>query len=186
MLGTFLEGLAVFVAVEAYGAHGKSSVQGIDLEMNKDGQRYFVAVKSGPAWGNSSQIGKMRSDFKAATKVYHQSKDALPVQCVNGCCYGKQSRKSEHQGDYIKLCGQRFWEFISGDAQLYIKIIKPIGHKAKERNEQFLAQYELVVDAFTDEFRKGFCDKQNQIQWDKLTALSSAAPPNLVGESSAA
>ena len=31
---------------------------GIDLEFDKDGVRYIVTIKSGPNWGNSSQIGK--------------------------------------------------------------------------------------------------------------------------------
>jgi hypothetical protein len=175
MLGGFLEGLAVFTAAKAFGAHGKSSTTGLDIELDKDGVRYFVAVKSGPSWGNSSQIAKMQSDFKTAAKVYRQNANALPVRCVNGCCYGKQSRKSEDKSDYLKLCGQRFWEFISGDAEFYIKIVEPIGHQAKERNAEFLAEYELVVDAFTDLFRENFCDAKNLIQWDTLVKHSSQA-----------
>jgi hypothetical protein len=177
MLGQFLEGLAVFVAQKAYGAKGKSSVTGLDIEMDKAGVRYFVAVKSGPSWGNSSQTSKMRTDFKLAAKVYRQNADALPVRCVNGCCYGKKARKSEDKGDYLMLCGQRFWEFISGDADFYIKIVEPIGHKAKDRNAEFLAQYELVVDAFTELFRKHFCDANNLVLWDVLVKHSCGAPP---------
>jgi hypothetical protein len=126
--------------------------------------------------GNISQIKKTRKDFKTAKRVYSQNRDALPAQCVNGCCYGKQPRKNEHKGDYIKLCGQRFWEFISGDPELYIKIIEPLGHKAKERNEEFMARYEVVLDEFTALFRQHFCDASNVILWDKLTEASSKAP----------
>jgi Type II restriction endonuclease EcoO109I len=108
MLGGFLERLAVFAAEKAYAAKSESTTTGIDIEMDKAGVRYFVAVKSGPSWGNSSQLAKMRTDFKAAAKVYRQNADALPVQFVNGCCYGKQAKKSEDKGDYLKLCGQRF------------------------------------------------------------------------------
>src|SRR5665213_1269044 len=176
MLGSFLEGLAVFTAEKAYGAHGKSSTKGIDIELNKNGTRYFVAVKSGPNWGNSGAVEKMRLDFKTVAKVYRQNRDALPVRFVNGCCYGKQSRKTEDKGDYIKLCGQRFWEFISGDTDFYIKIVEPIGHEAIERNSEFLTQYELVLDSFTEIFRRNLCDASNNILWDKLTQLSSEAP----------
>ena len=176
MLGGFLEGLAVFTAEKAQGAKGKSSTTGVDIEMDKGGIRYFVAVKSGPVWGNSSQIEQMRKDFSTAAKVYRQNKNALPVRCVNGCCYGKQSAKSEDKGDYLKLCGQRFWEFLSDDNEFYIKIVEPIGHKAKERNEEFLAQYELVVDSFTEVFRKHFCGPDNLILWDALMKHSSEAP----------
>jgi hypothetical protein len=176
MLGVFLEGLAVFTAEKAYRAHGKSSTKGIDIELDKDGTRYFISVKSGPNWGNSSQIEKMKSDFKTATRIYRQNKAAWPVRWVNGCCYGKQSRKTEDKGDYIKLCGQRFWEFISGDPEFYFKIVEPIGHEAADRNAEFLAQYELVLDNFTDIFRRNLCDASNNILWDKLTKLSSEAP----------
>jgi hypothetical protein len=177
ILGGFLEGLAVFICKKAYRAHGKSTTTGLDLEFDKDGKRCLVAIKSGPSWGNSGQIAQMRSNFKTASKVYRQNKDALPVLCVNGCCYGKQARISEDKGDYVKLCGQRFWEFVSGDSQIYIKIVEPIGHKATERNAELLSQYELVVDAFTDLFRQHFCDVGNNILWDKLTKVSSEAPP---------
>ncbi len=175
MLGGFLEGVAVFTAEKVQGAKGKSSTTGVDIEMDKGGVRYFVAVKSGPIWGNSSQIEQMKTDFNAAAKVYRQNKNALPVRCVNGCCYGKQSEKSEDKGDYLKLCGQRFWQFLSDDPDFYIKIVEPIGHKAKERNAEFLAQYELVVDAFTELFRKHFCGHDNLILWDALVKHSSEA-----------
>ncbi|HPK53898.1 MAG TPA: PmeII family type II restriction endonuclease, partial [Smithellaceae bacterium] len=36
-------------------------------------------------------------------------------------CYGKDSNPDK--GDYLKLCGQIFWEFISGDENLYTDII---------------------------------------------------------------
>jgi hypothetical protein len=176
ILGGFLEGLAVFAAEKASGAKGKSSTTGLDIELDKSGVRYFVAVKSGPSWGNSSQIAKMRTDFKTAARVYRQNADALPVQCINGCCYGKQTQKSEDKGDYLKLCGQRFWEFISGDLEFYIKIVEPIGYKAKERNVEFLAEYELVVDAFTELFRQHFCNARNLVLWDVLIKHSSQMP----------
>lgn len=176
MIGGFLEGLAIFVAQKAYGAHGKSIGTAMDLELDKNGKRYFVTIKSGPNWGNSRQIAKMRDDFNAAKRIYRQNSNALPVECVNGCCYGRQSRKREDQGDYVKLCGQRFWEFISGDPELYIKIVDPIGHKAREHNEEFLKQYEEVVGRFTEVFREQFCDKDDRIQWDKVTKLACEAP----------
>jgi len=91
-------------------------------------------------------------------------------------CYGKQAENSEAKGDYLKLCGQRFWQFISDDREFYIKIVEPIGHNAKDRNAVFLAQYELVVDAFTELFRKHFCGPDNLTIWDVLVKHSSEAP----------
>ncbi len=174
LLGGFLEGLAIYLCQQAYGAHGKSSTEGIDLEFELDNVRYLVAIKSGPNWGNSSQIRKMQDNFKQAAKIYRQGANALRIECVNGCCYGKQKRENEDKGNYRKLCGQRFWEFITGDGEIYTRIIEPIGEKARERNEAFHGKYELAVDACAEEFRNRFCDSSNAIQWQKLVEFISS------------
>ena len=174
LLGGFLEGLAIHLCQQAYGAHGKSNAEGIDLEFELGNVRYLVAIKSGPNWGNSSQIRKMQDNFKQAAKIYRQGANALRIECINGCCYGKQKRKNEDKGNFRKLCGQRFWEFITGDGEIYTRIIEPIGEKARERNEAFHAKYELAVDAFTEEFRKRFCDSSNAIQWQNLVQFISS------------
>lgn len=176
ILGNFLEGLAIFICSRTYGGR-KSAAEGIDLEFEKDGTLYLVSIKSGPNWGNRSQIKAMRNNFAAAIKRYRQNTPQAHIEAVNGCCYGRQQRKSESKGDYTKLCGQRFWEFISGNPNLYTEIIEPLGHRAKERNEIFQSQYELVVDSFTEQFRRTFCDSNNQIQWAKLAEFTSGEKP---------
>jgi type II restriction endonuclease EcoO109I-like protein len=42
---------------------------------------------------------------------------AQNVVAVSGCCYGHENQPDK--GDYLKLCGQRFWGFISGNRELY-------------------------------------------------------------------
>lgn len=59
------------------------------------------------------------------------SNSQLNIVAINGCCYGQD--KNPDKGDYFKYCGQRFWEFISGNEELYIQIIEPLGTKAKEK-----------------------------------------------------
>ena len=54
----WLKNLAIFINEKVY-AGKKSSAQGIDLEFDKEGKRYLVSIKSGPNWGNSSQIKKL-------------------------------------------------------------------------------------------------------------------------------
>src|ERR1700726_3900266 len=49
--GNFLENIVRFVARQVYGAM-KSGVKGLDMEFEDSGRRYFVAIKSGPSWGN--------------------------------------------------------------------------------------------------------------------------------------
>lgn len=171
IFGNFLEGLAIFVNQRVYNGW-KSSTQGIDLEFNKGDIRYIVAIKSGPNWGNSSQIRKMRDDFRKANQTIRTSNTKLHVIAINGCCYGRNAKQDK--GDYFKYCGQTFWEFISGNSDLYLKIIEPLGYSAKEKNEVFQKEYAQLVNKFTIEFSKGFV-ANGEINWDALVIFNSSA-----------
>ncbi|MCB0515516.1 MAG: cytosolic protein, partial [Bacteroidetes bacterium] len=113
IFGDWLENLAIFINQKVY-AGWKSGIPNIDLEFDKNNVRYIVNIKSGPNWGNSSQIAKMKSDFKTAQRTLRTSNSNLMVVAVNGCCYGIDNKPDK--GDYFKYCGQEFWEFISGNA----------------------------------------------------------------------
>jgi hypothetical protein len=170
MFGDWLEGLAIFINEKAY--HGrKSGITGIDIEFDNDGIRYLVAIKSGPSWGNSSQIKKMENDFRAAQRTLLTSNSRLNIRCINGCCYGKNS--NANRGSYFKYCGQVFWEFIGGDENIYLDIIEPLGHKAKERNDEYMKQYVQMINKFTKEFVNLFCDNDGIIDWKKLVEYNS-------------
>jgi hypothetical protein len=71
MFGDWLEGLAIFINQKVYSGW-KSGIKGIDLEFDKDNVRYIVSIKSGPNWGNSSQIEKMVNNFNIAKRHYEQ------------------------------------------------------------------------------------------------------------------
>jgi hypothetical protein len=171
IFGEFLEGLAIFIAGRVYGGH-KSSAVGVDLELTRDGIHYLVAIKSGPNWGNSSQIAHMRDNFATAKRVLNTNRRAGSVVAVNGCCYGRDNQPDK--GDYLKYCGQRFWEFISGDAELYVNIIEPLGHQAREKNEAFEQGYARVINLFSAEFMRDFASS-GDIDWLRLVQLASAA-----------
>ena len=173
IFGDFLEGLAIFISGKVYGGK-KSAAEGIDLEFSKDGIVYIVAIKSGPNWGNSSQIRRMINDFNSATKRLHTSLSTLSVRAINGCCYGID--KNPNKGSYEKLCGQRFWEFISGNPELYLDIIEPLGHRAKQKNAAFQKRYDQILNRFTKEFIEGFCD-DGVINWERLVKFNSSTVP---------
>jgi len=170
IFGDWLEGLAIFINQKIYNGW-KSGITGIDLEFDKDNIRYIVNIKSGPNWGNSSQIAKMKADFIAAKRTLRTSNSGLIITAVNGCCYGKQ-RKSD-RGDYFKYCGQDFWEFLSGNENLYKEIIEPLGHKAKEKNDFFMESYANMINKFTKEFSLDFCNSNGSINWEKLVEFNS-------------
>jgi hypothetical protein len=171
IFGDWLEGLAIFINGKVFDGR-KSGITNIDLEFDNDGNRYIVTIKSGPNWGNSSQITKMAADFKTAKKILRTSNSKLNIIPVNGCCYGRDNKPDK--GDYFKYCGQKFWEFISSETNLYVELIEPLGHKAKERNDDFMKSYSQMINKFTKEFTTDFCDKDGAIDWDKLVKLNSA------------
>ena len=170
IFGGFLEELAIFICSKVYEGR-KSSSEGIDLEFSQGGTSYIVSIKSGPNWGNSRQIARMKDDFKRSKRILGTNTSKQKVVAVNGCCYGKDNKPDK--GDYLKLCGQKFWEFISGNESLYTDIIEPLGHKAKEKNEKFSEEYAKVINKFTREFSTEYCDECGSILWEKLVKFNS-------------
>lgn len=168
LFGDFIEGLAIFVCDKVYGAK-KSELIGIDLEFEKDGVMYAVEIKAGWNWGNSSQIHQLKINFESAKKLL-RAKTGKKVVAVNGCCFGKDNKPDK--GGYLKLCGQRFWELISGNEKLYIDIVEPIGFKAREKNEEFTENYAQIINKLTLEFSQKFCDN-GKINWEKLVKYNS-------------
>lgn len=168
LFGDFMEGLAIFVCDKVYRA-SKSQLTGIDLEFEKEDVIYIVEIKAGWNWGNASQIRQLKINFKNAKKALRR-KTGKKVIAINGCCFGKNNKPDK--GEYLKLCGQNFWEFISGNKELYIDIIEPIGYKAKQKNEEFMESYAQIVNKLTLEFVEKFCN-DGKINWAKLVEYNS-------------
>lgn len=171
IFGDFLEGLAIHINSVMYGGV-KSSAEGIDLEFTRDNIRYIVSIKSGPNWGNSSQIRKMKDNFTKAQRILRTSGSDIHIVAVNGCCYGRDNNPDK--GTYFKYCGQKFWEFISGNEELYVRIIEPLGHKAKQKNEEFQEKYAQIVNKFSFQLMKHFCDENGAINWNSLLQFNSS------------
>lgn len=171
IFGEFMEGLAIFICGKVYKGR-KSTTPGIDLEFESKNKRYIISIKSGPNWGNSSQINKMVDYFTKAQKTHRTNNPkGKEIVAVNGCCYGVD--KKPDKGSYYKYCGQVFWKFISGNKDLYIDIIEPVGYKAKEKNEEFWISYSQIIEKFTREFMNDFCEN-DKIDWAKLVHFNSA------------
>ena len=91
---------------------------------------------------------------------------------VNGCCYGKDDQPDK--GDYYKFCGQEFWDFISGNENLYIDIVKLLETQAKEKNEIFNQEYAKLINRFVREFSQDFCTTDGEIDWPELVKYNSS------------
>lgn len=171
LFGGILEDIALFVCSKVFNGQ-KSGIEGIDLEFIRNGTRYIVSVKSGPNWGNSQQIKKMQENFKKAQTIIRQNDKTTPIVCVNGCCYGKTTRPDK--GTYFKFCGKEFWELISGDSDFYVKLIKPIGYKAKEKNEEFLKELNITHNRLVKEVEQKYClPNSNHVDWERFVQFNS-------------
>ncbi|MBK7218923.1 MAG: cytosolic protein [Candidatus Promineofilum sp.] len=168
--GDFLEGLAIFVASKALDGR-KSASPGIDLELVRDGIHYVISIKSGTNWGNSSQQAKLADDFNKALIRLRQGR--VHADAVLGSCYGKVKTGRNLQHGYLKLAGQNFWTFISGDKELYREIIEPIGYRAKEHNDAYIQQRDALVNLLTMQFIERFCDETGAIDWPRVVDANS-------------
>lgn len=166
LFGQFLEGLAVFVAKKTTGGN-KSGTEGIDLEFNHKGWHYFVSIKSGTSWGNGSQQKKQKENFETALKVFKQNKgQKTKVDAILGICYGKV--KTNRVQGALKLVGQNFWTFISGNKDLYKQIVEPIGYRAKEHNDAYNIVLGNTTNLLTQRFMDVYCDTDGSIKWELL------------------
>ena len=118
----------------------------------------------------------MKDNFRQAKIILGTTSSRINVIAVNGCCYGKDD--NPNKGDYLKLCGQRFWKFIAGIEKLYIEIIEPLGHKAKQNNEDFQIEYAKVINKFTSAFIEEYCNKKGSILWNDLVKFNSGIKKN--------
>lgn len=175
--GNWLERLAIYINDSVYQGR-KAGIDGVDLDFDKDGQRYLVAIKSGPNWGNDNQQRKLSELFASVRRRLATSGSHVNPICVNGCCYGRSRPSSEFKTklNYYKICGQRFWELISGDANLYTELIIPLGHDAEEKNQEFKDLYGNLVNRLTAEFLQDFMNPNGSIDWNKWLVFNSNFP----------
>jgi hypothetical protein len=174
LFGDFLEDLAIFVSEQC--CHGrKSSAEGLDLEFVREGTRHLVSIKSGPNWGNSSQYRALKAAFKRALIVQAQRHDGLQAQAVLGICYGRT--RSTYNGEYYRYTGQAFWHFLSGDRDLYLDIIEPIGYEARRHNGDFAERRVALINRFSAEFIRDFCDPEGNVDWHRVVRFNSGNLP---------
>jgi site-specific DNA-methyltransferase (cytosine-N4-specific) len=173
IFGDLMENLAIHICHQVF--NGRKAEQGkyrsIDLIFERDGKTYIVGIKSGPNWGNSDQVNIMRRNFKKAKALMRSENGKKNLIAVNGCMYGKDNVPHKVNRDpdlsYYKICGQAFWELVSGDNELYKKLIQPLDKEAKKRDETFKKLYIKKINEMTKDIVELFYTKDN-LDWDKI------------------
>lgn len=174
VFGDLMENLAIHICRQVFNGHKaeEGKYRSVDLIFEKNNKVYIVGIKSGPNWGNSDQVNTMRRNFKEAKKMTRDEHPGKRVVAVNGCMYGKDNSPHKvNRGNptlsYYKICGQPFWELISGDNELYKKIIQPLDKEAKERDVIFKELYVKKINEMTKDVIDLFYSNNN-LDWDKI------------------
>lgn len=174
IFGDLLEKLAIHICQEVF--NGRKAEEGkyksVDLIFKRDNKVYVVGIKSGPNWGNSDQVNAMKRNLKKAKGILKSEGEKSNIIKVNGCMYGRDNRpykknKRNPSLNYHKICGQSFWELISGDNQLYKKIIQPLDEEAKKRDKIFRDLYVKKINEMTKDLMDLFYT-DNYLDWNKI------------------
>lgn len=179
IFGNLMEELAIHICGGIYGGFKppENVWKSIDLIFDLDNTRYLVGIKSGPNWGNSDQIAAMKRNFKIAREKVISEGWMGSVVCVNGVMYGRDNNplkidQKDPEKSYYKYCGQDFWSLISGDRNLYTKIIAPLGERARFRDEHFQALCVRTENRLTSEILSRFVEN-DEVQWELMVQYVS-------------
>ena len=71
----------------------------------------------------------------------------------------------------MENCRSKFY-FISENKNLFTDIIEPLGYEAKKHNETFIKHKNKIINIFTEEFLKEFCEN-GYINWNKIVVFNS-------------
>lgn len=147
----------------------KAVTEGVDITVDKDNTIYSIAVKSGTSVFNADSRKRQEQNFQSAQKRAQQAKKAY--QPVVGYGYGKKKVKAEKF--YLELAGKDFWEWLTGDAEFYTKIVKFMGTRPDEYAKEFDEAYAKAENRMIREFTLKYCKEDGSIGWDTLIKFNS-------------
>lgn len=149
----------------------KAVTEGVDITVDKDNAIYSIAVKSGTSVFNADSRKRQEQNFLAAQKRAQQARKVFfPVV---GYGYGKKRTKAGCEKFYKELAGKDFWEWLTGDAEFYCKIVTYMGNRPDEYAKQFADAYAKAENRMIREFTIKYCKEDGSIDWDALIRFNS-------------
>ncbi len=162
---TFIEPLAREIAKAARSGNLDPS-QGVDLGIETQTMYSAYSIKSGINWGNSSQHKQLKSDFERMRKNLYKIQKQF--DSVVGHGYGNKNTEFSDKVGWRDVSGQAFWTEISGDTDLYLKLIRLMKDAPQKHKTEFMKGWDAIVNRFTKEFLEDFCNADGTIDWEKL------------------
>ena len=157
----FFEPLAI-----ALSGGQKAVTEGVDITVDKDNTIYSIAVKSGTSVFNADSRKRQEQNFLSAQKAF------VPVV---GYGYGRKKIKPGSEKFYMEIAGQDFWEWLTGDAGFYIKIVELMGTRPDEYAQEFKTAYDRALNRMTRDFTIRFCNEDGSVKWDELLKFNSGS-----------
>lgn len=149
-----------------------SPSSGVDVVAESEKTYKAIAVKSGPNWGNASQLNKQNQDFIALqSRMYKIQKQFDPVI---GHGYGRLNNHPKGK-IYRNSSGQTFWTELTGDADFYLKLIRLMKDEPQKHRPEYKLAWDAAINRFTGEFIQEFCDERGMIDWEKLAIYVSSS-----------
>ncbi len=155
----------------------KSTTKGVDMEHYdpETNVQYVVAVKSGPSIFNSSSKDKQGDYFTTAENVLRTARGRIYFEAIVGYCYGTKNQVSGKKR-YEELAGEEYWENLTGDNQLYKKIITFMDKIPERYVDEYKECYDNAANRLTLDFSRRFCKDDGSIDWERLVDYNSGSP----------
>jgi hypothetical protein len=150
----------------------KAMAPGADVIIEKVDQIYMIAVKSGKGIFNSNAQKTQQNHFIDAGFRAKQAKAML--HAIVGYCYGRlQTGKHRKPRPYSELAGQKFWTFLTGNNEFYLKMLDYMGSHPEEFKSNFDSAYERAKNRLVRDFTNMFCQTDGSIDWRKMVEFNS-------------
>jgi hypothetical protein len=166
--GVFGDALFEPIAIAISGGR-KSITDSVDFEVEVDGVTRAYAVKSGLSVFNAQSRGRQ-------IQAFEECRRRLPkraFEAVVGYGYGNRSTPPKGKKNFREVSGQAFWEEISGDPDLYVKIFDLLAAQADSQKEKYSTAFAAAMNRFEEEFEKEFATKDGKIDWKKVLTCNS-------------
>jgi len=174
LFNDFLKQLAIFTATQVYSAR-ESTYPGIALEITKDGTDYLIFIEASRNPNQNHEFDNQIGQLLDAKQLKSEIIPGSIIKAIYGSVYGFDNQPDK--GDYLMFCGQKFWKFISGDPNYYLKIMELTSIFTPRNNEMYDAEYCRILNILEAEFLNAFC-QDGVINWPKLVKLNSSSDHN--------
>lgn len=155
------------------GVHAGS--HGMDVIIETDDNYTAISVKSGPSWGNSSQMAQIRQDFEYRRRVYDNSRIRKQFRALLGHCYGRKKGEPGASRPYAVRSGQAFWEELTGEPDFYIRLADAMGNYPDAHSVQYHEAWEKAINRFGRDFLNRFCLEDGSIDWHAFIQFNSGS-----------